>query len=154
MNVASSVTALDWSHMKHDKTTTVQYLAFACEPLIELDQASSSTTDFYTLIKRIELPNFIHIYKFYNLNKSSSTPDAANVEFSNAHFALRTRHVGYVNVVKWRPDFGASKTFLGDDFIGYLLVAGSDGNGYIYSVEDLTKSKSYVSSVDGKILLC
>jgi hypothetical protein len=41
--------------------------------------------------------------------------------------------------LKWRPDFGAS---FSSSFLGYLLAASSDGNAYIFSVNDSLFEKS------------
>lgn len=144
LNLASSISALDWLPRKKSEPNT-EYLAVAAEPIRSLVgsffPSSTSSFDFSGLLKPVAAPNLVHVLRFDNLN----SPDS----FSLTQFSILNRQVGYCNVLKWRPDFGASQALKTSDFLGYLLIAGSDGNGYVYSVDDLTKHKDYVPDLTG-----
>lgn len=152
INLIKPVTAMDWSPTNYDRKSSlepVQFLAVATEPILELTGTFASpnviTGDSDCMLKIYQTPNLVHFFR-------TSQPDLTS---SWSHFALVNRHVGMINVIKWRPDFGASRSRLGSqDFIGYLLIAGSDGNGYVYLIEDFTRHPEFkIDSKNGLLLL-
>lgn len=148
INLVKPVTAMDWcpSVYERESPDEIQYLAVATDPLDQVIQqfASSATlsgTNPTALIKLYRSPNLVHFLKMSNISSLSCK--------NNSHFAILNRDIGVISVIKWRPDFGASRSRLGNGFLGYLLVAGSNGNGYVYIVEDLTLSPNFISNTNG-----
>lgn len=146
VNIVNQVTSMDWcpSYYERKSGKISQYLAVSTEPIENLlDDSSEKKVDHSSLLQIFSAPNLIHLFKSDELDSASSW----------SHSAIVNRKVGVVNLVKWRPDFGASRLRLGDRFVGYLLVAGSDGNGYVYLVEDFSKHASFRKDSDGNFII-
>lgn len=145
VNLVKAVTTMDWCPTRYERKSprSAQFLAVATEPIEQLLQTfdknsniSSSYSD-SKLLKLFRGPNLIHLFRSDQLDSASSW----------SHVAILNRDIGLVNLLKWRPDFGASRSRINgaDNFVGYLLAAGSDGNAYVYLVEDFTKHPDFKS---------
>ena len=91
----------------------------------------------------VEAANLLYIFKFKNLEK----PEEDEIDL----FGILKNTIGHINGMKWRPDCGASisnnfskeSNSFDSNFIGYLLTASSNGNGYINCVQDMTMESSF-----------
>ena len=155
INTGGEVTAMDWLCKKfidkksEQKSTnkvydlSTQYFAYTVKPRAELNKITFKKC-FYSSEDKIKQeeelenvhahnePNFIYICRCYCMNF---------IYQSGAElFAIYNKYIGTVNCLKWRNDFGTLYNYKSDkclNFLGYLLAASSNGNGYIYLVHDL-----------------
>jgi hypothetical protein len=140
INLINQVTALSWSHRNYDlnKKCDSQFLAISTVPLNNLNQILNrefreQNHQKYCLQTLFRSKNLIYIYKFKYLNYSTDVKS----------FGILHDEIGYVSCLKWRPDFGASLTNQpSSNFAGYLLATSSNGNGYIYHINDLTSQST------------
>ena len=152
--LGGDVTAVDWlanknidkhtetRHSKDDFDFNTQFFAFAIKPSaelkeIKLQEYKYSNEERQKLEKESENcvnaelePNLIYICRYHGLNlKNHSVAEL---------FAIYNEKIGHVNCLKWRNEFGVLfKAEKHLNFLGYLLAASSNGNGYIYMVHDL-----------------
>jgi hypothetical protein len=140
INLINQITALDWAHRNHDlnEKYNSQFLAVSTIPLNNLNtilnrKSSENNYQKYCLQTLFQSTNVIYIYKFQDLNSSLDVKK----------FGILNDEIGYVSCLRWRPDYGASlSNDTSSDFVGYLLAASSNGNGYIYYINDLTSQST------------
>jgi hypothetical protein len=156
INTAGDITAMDWLNNKYIESQnqpkppnkffdfTTQYFAYATKPTseisgIQFDDYNYNDEDKLKLEKEVEnclkteiQPNLIYICRCYGLNyKHQSIPEL---------FSIYNAKIGTINCLKWRNDFSPLLNYKNGEFLsflGYLLVASSNGNGYIYLVHDI-----------------
>jgi len=132
INLCNQITSLDWCPIKFNSKSDTQYVALATLPLEQLNNVIETNSVYNTEKNRIknlnDSPNLIYIYKT-DLNRNN-----------HDLFAILNRSIGTISCVKWRPDCGASAQ---NTFIGYLLIASSNGEAYIESIQDLTQNNKY-----------
>ncbi len=132
INLCNQITSLDWCPIKFNSKSDTQYVALATLPLEQLNNVIETNSVYNTEKNRIknlnDSPNLIYIYKT-DLNRNN-----------HDLFAILNRNIGTISCVKWRPDCGASAQ---NTFIGYLLIASSNGEAYIESIQDLTQNNKY-----------
>lgn len=161
LNTGGDVTAVDWLASKFiDKKHNVirsnsffdlscQYFAYAIKPSAELKEIKLPDYEYSEEEEqklKIESencsqtecqPNLIYICRHNGLNfKYRNVADL---------FAIYNDKIGTVNCLKWRNDFGILYNYKQSEFLnflGYLLAASSNGNGYIYLVHDLMNKPS------------
>jgi hypothetical protein len=156
INTGGDVTAMDWLTNKYIENCckpkppnkvydfATQFFAYAIKPSAEMSEIKFESGN-YNDEDKLKLeeecqncfktgiePNLIYICRCYGLNyKNQSITEL---------FALYNEKIGTVNCLKWRNDYAPLFNFKNSDylnFLGYLLVASSNGNGYIYLVHDL-----------------
>ena len=151
INAVNQITTMDWCPTKlQNVNAQSQYLSFTSCPLKQINDLFGEQK----LIEEVQFvenrvrdlfqcANLIYVCRFADLNHVATT-DQATVEL----FGLLNKQIGHVNSLKWRPDCGASmcgafeeanSSEFDSSFIGYLLSASSNGNGYIHLVQDMTK---------------
>jgi hypothetical protein len=116
VNVCSQITCLDWCPTIFTESRT-QFLAFA-----------NTLADFkkeFSVKKIFDTKNFIYILKFIDLNSEQSSMEM---------FAIANKNIGFISCLKWRQATVNTQ----NSFLGYLLAASSNGNSYVYYVEDMT----------------
>ena len=124
INLANQITCLDWCPLFDSSS---QFLALATSAI---DKSEFSVKNVYAS------PNLIYFMKFDDLN-SLKAPWAI--------FAISNKSIGFVSCLKWRhPVLTKEEPNVKDNFIGYLLAASSNGNAYIYYVEDLSLSEKRI----------
>ena len=129
INIGSEITALDWciDDPNDAASKSVQYFAFACKnvnlfniPLYILEESVANGV--------VYNGNIIYIGKLTNLNSKDSKLEI---------FGIFDKNIGTINCLKWGVLNSSDKK----NSIGYLLAASSNGDGYVYMVDDvLTKS--------------
>ena len=163
INTGGDVTAMDWMANKYIENISLpkppnklfdlatQFFAYAVKPSAELsevkfEQANYKDEDKLKLEEEIENcfksgiePNLIYICRCFGLNyKNQSIAEL---------FAIYNDRIGTANCLKWRNNYAPLFNYKNSDhlnFLGYLLVASSNGNGYIYLVHDMiSKNPSY-----------
>lgn len=157
INAVNHITTMDWcpTRLKNTKLQD-QYLSFASCPLKQINDIFGVELESILQLSEnrvkdlFQCANLIYIVRFPDLNGIGSDQDN-KAEL----FGLLNRTIGHVNSLKWRPDCGASVSDTVDDitgsnfestFIGYLLSASSNGNGYISCVQDMTKVSSFAQA--------
>ena len=144
INLINQITSIGWSHRNYHSSKKIdsQFLAVSTIPLNNLNEVLNRNCDKkkcenYCLQTLFQSANLIYIYKFQELNASRDYKS----------FGIFHDEIGYVSCLKWRPDFGAS---LSNDsnFVGYLLATSSNGNGYVYHVNDLTSNYTSENSMN------
>ena len=124
INLGNQLTSLDWCPLIDSKS---QYLACATTKFTEKERE-------FTLKSSFESPNLVYVVKFNDLNSETN-----NVQ----KFAILNKEIGYISCLKWRPV--PAKIIPKESlFIGYLLAASSNGNAYVYRIEDMTLSNRHV----------
>ena len=125
INIGSEITALDWCIdypiTSATNSKSVQYFAFASKnanlfniPLHVLQELDLNDSVYNY--------NIIYIGKLTNLNSKDSKLEI---------FGIFDKNIGTINCLKWGV-LNSKKSS-----IGYLLAASSNGNGYIYLVDDI-----------------
>jgi hypothetical protein len=125
LNVGSEITTLDWCIDDPKSPQEDQYFAFTCNKRFTIDSLSNSN----------EKKDIIFIGKL----SQSSNSNECNLGI----FGIFDEKFGKINDLKW----GALNSKDKKNSIGYLLVASSDGNGYIVLVDDVLEntSKSFLA---------
>jgi hypothetical protein len=161
-NVVNQVTALDWcpvSSSSQNKITD-QFMAFSVLPFNNLNKLNSANNESSNikikcdefnnmprLANLLKMPNLIFICKFSNM--FSQTDENIDI------YCLYSAEIGRVCCLKWRPDFGSSfmQTNVNKEAkIGYLLATGSNGNGYILNVQDMSYNCSQNKKSEDQIM--
>ena len=126
LNVGSEITALDWCIDDPKSPQSDQYFAFTCNKRFTLDSLSNNLN---------EKKDIIFIGKL----SQSSNSNECNLGI----FGIFDEKIGKINDLKWGALNSKDKT----NSIGYLLIASSDGNGYIVLVDDILEntSKSFLA---------
>ena len=125
LNVGSEITAFDWCIDDPKSPQDDQYFAFTCNKRFPIDSLSNLN----------EKKDIIFIGKLSQSSNSS--------ECNLGIFGIFDEKIGKINDLKW----GALNSKDTKNSIGYLLVACSDGNGYIFLVDDVLEntSKSFLA---------
>jgi hypothetical protein len=134
INVDSEITALDWKiDFPNSSTTNIQYFAFACKntDLFKIDLLEKSGG---ANLNRFKNKNIIFIGKLTN-----SSSNECKLEM----FGIVDKYIDTVNCLKW----GAFNSNDNNNSIGYLLAASSDGNGYIFLVEDILDKTNHAKKL-------
>lgn len=163
INAVNHITTMDWCPTKLKNTKVQdQYLSFTSCPLKQINDMFGAELESIIQLSEnrvkdlFQCANLIYIVRFPDLNGIGSDRDN-KAEL----FGLLNRTIGHVNSLKWRPDCGASVAdtvdgSMGSDFestfIGYLLSASSNGNGYISCVQDMTKEGSFSQASSARSL--
>lgn len=150
INLINQISTMDWCPTKlSNEDSPQQYLALSTCPNDQINSFfSSSISETKSFLKNyikdmVEAANLLYIFKFKNLEK----PEEDEIDL----FGILKNTIGHINGMKWRPDCGASisnnfskeSNSFDSNFIGYLLTASSNGNGYINCVQDMTMESSF-----------
>ena len=76
------------------------------------------------------------MYKFTDLKAAAAA--TRDTGYNNPHvqrFSLLDERIGHISCLKWRADFRC-QTMANERFVGHLLATSSNGNGYIFRVEE------------------
>ena len=125
MNIGSEITALDWciDDPNDAASKSVQYFAFACKNanLFKIPLSALEESIFNGVVYN---GNIIYIGKLTNLNSKGSKLEI---------FGIFDENIGTINCLKW----GVLNSKEKQNSIGYLLAASSNGDGFVYMVDDV-----------------
>lgn len=144
-NLGNQVTSIDWCPQESSTPSRPQYLAISTLPFENLEAViTKSTTQSlkFSLLSLYESFNLIFILK-------TSSIEQTNSQFQL--FSLLHRSIGLVSCLKWRRDFGAASEAQRSQaknkaFLGYLLAASSNGNGYIFHINEEPDTASSITN--------